>query len=189
MSARPAPVLGALLCLCAFAAPQSQPAPSTRPGVFVLGIDGADPVILQRLMDEGQLPEFKRLAEQGTFQSLGTANPPQSPVAWSSFVTGLDPGGHGIFDFVHRDPKTYAPIASATPPPTGEKPASLPLLGYVLPLGSVDVANARSGTPFWDTLQAAGVSTQVYRMPGNFPVPASEAVTLSGMGTIDMRGE
>ena len=183
--ARLAALVAAALALAAGAAP----APEPRPGVFVLGIDGADPVILQRMMDEGQLPQFKQLAEEGTFQSLGTANPPQSPVAWSSFVTGLDPGGHGIFDFVHRDPKTYAPIASATPPPTGEKPASLPLFGYVLPLGSVDVSNARSGTPFWDTLQAAGVTTQVYRMPGNFPVPESEALTLSGMGTIDMRGE
>jgi predicted AlkP superfamily phosphohydrolase/phosphomutase len=160
-----------------------------RPGVFVLGIDGADPVILQRLMDAGQLPEFARLAAEGSFQPLGTANPPQSPVAWSSFVTGLDPGGHGIFDFVHRDPATYAPIPSATPPPTGEQPASLSLFGYVLPLGSVESPNARSGTPFWDRLHAAGVETQVYRMPGNFPVPPSEALTLSGMGTVDMRGE
>ena len=194
MSVRPAPALGALLCLCALVAPapaaaQTQPAAAARPGVFVLGIDGADPVILQRMMDAGQLPEFKRLADEGTFQSLGTANPPQSPVAWSSFVTGLDPGGHGIFDFVHRDPKTYAPIPSATPPATGDQPASISLFGYIFPLGSAEALNARSGTPFWDLLHAAGVKVEVYRMPGNFPVPPSEALTLSGMGTVDMRGE
>jgi predicted AlkP superfamily phosphohydrolase/phosphomutase len=189
MSGRPAPVLGALLCLCALAAAQSPPAAATRPGVFVLGIDGADPVILQRLMDAGELPEFKRLAQEGSFQNLGTANPPQSPVAWSSFVTGLDPGGHGIFDFVHRDPKTYAPIPSATPPVAVEQPASISLFGYVFPLGSADTPNARSGTPFWDKLHDAGVKVEVYRMPGNFPVPKSEALTLSGMGTVDMRGE
>lgn len=164
-------------------------AAASQPGVFVLGIDGADPVILQRLMDAGQLPEFKRLAAEGSFQSLGTANPPQSPVAWSTFVTGLDPGGHGIFDFVHRDPKTYGPIPSSTPPTTGEQPASISIFGYIFPLGSVETPNARSGTPFWDLLHDAGVKTEVYRMPGNFPVPQSEALTLSGMGTVDMRGE
>ena len=88
-----------------------------RPGVFILGVDGMDPVILQRLMDEGKAPNLKKLAEKGGFENLGTSNPPQSPVAWSNFVTGMDPGGHGIYDFVHRDPKTYLPISSATPLP------------------------------------------------------------------------
>ncbi|HZL99600.1 MAG TPA: alkaline phosphatase family protein [Planctomycetota bacterium] len=194
MTGAPASALGALLLLGALASGQSPaatsgPSGTARPGVFVLGIDGVDPVILRRLMDVGQLPEFARLAEEGTFQSLGTANPPQSPVAWSTFVTGLDPGGHGIFDFVHRDPHTYAPITSATPPSSGETPASLSLFGYVFPLSSVEAPNARSGTPFWDLLHEAGVAVEVYRMPGNFPVPPSGALTLSGMGTVDMRGE
>ncbi|MGQ0551584.1 MAG: alkaline phosphatase family protein [Planctomycetota bacterium] len=178
-------------------APLPAPAPSplanddapARPGVFVLGIDGLDPVILQRLMDAGQLPNFARLAAEGTFQPLGSVNPPQSPVAWSSFVTGLDPGGHGIFDFIHRDPKSYLAISSATAPPSGEHPPTLELFGYVFPLGGEEVPNARSGAPFWDRLQAAGIPAEVYRMPGNFPVPTSEALTLSGMGTVDMRGQ
>jgi predicted AlkP superfamily phosphohydrolase/phosphomutase len=179
--------LGALLSAPATASAQEVAAP--RPGIFVLGIDGMDPVILQRLMDEGKLPEFQRLASEGSFQPLGTANPPQSPVAWSSFATGLDPGGHGIFDFVHRDPATYSPIPSAMPPPSGEHPASLDLFGYILPLGGEELGNARSGKPFWDYLQEAGVPTQVYRIPGNYPVPDSEALTLSGMGTVDLRGD
>ena len=87
-----------------------------KAGVFVLGVDGMDPVVLQRLMDEGKMPTFAKLAAEGSFQPLGTANPPQSPVAWSTFVTGMNPGGHGVFDFVHRDPKTYMPISSATLP-------------------------------------------------------------------------
>ncbi len=88
-------------------------APAKRPGVFVVGVDGMDPEILQRLMDAGAVPNLLELAEQGTFQRLGTSNPPQSPVAWSSFVTGMDPGGHGIFDFIHRDPATYRHAALA----------------------------------------------------------------------------
>ena len=56
--------------------------------MFVLGVDGMDPDILQRLMDEGKMPHFVQLARDGSFQSLATTTPPQSPVAWSTFVTG-----------------------------------------------------------------------------------------------------
>ena len=162
-------------------------APAERPGVFVLGVDGMDPQILSRMMDEGKMPNFSRLAAEGSFQTLGTSNPPQSPVAWSTFVTGLDPGGHGIFDFVHRDPKTYTPIASATPAP-GEPGSALQLFGYYLPLGGETPKNNRGGIPFWDSLHAAGVNVEVYRMPGNYPPTPSDAKVLSGMGTVDMRG-
>ena len=68
-------------------------APADRPGVFVVGIDGMDPVILQRMMDRGKAPNLAKLAKTGTFQDLATVTPPQSPVAWSSFVTGMGPGG------------------------------------------------------------------------------------------------
>jgi predicted AlkP superfamily phosphohydrolase/phosphomutase len=158
-----------------------------RDGVFVLGVDGMDPQILDRLMAQGKMPHFTRLAREGSYQRLGTSTPPQSPVAWSTFVTGLDPGGHGIFDFVHRDPKTYTPIASATPPP-GDPGSALELFGYYLPLGGEAPKNNRGGIPFWDTLHAAGVNVEVYRMPGNYPPTPSDAKVLSGMGTVDMRG-
>lgn len=158
------------------------------PGLFVLGIDGVDPVVLQRMMDAGQMPNFKQLASEGTFQELGSSNPPQSPVAWSNFVTGMDPGGHGIYDFVHRDPRTYYPVSSATAPTSGEDPVVLNLFGLALPVaGGDEIVNNRSGTPFWDLLHAAGVPVEVYRMPGNFPPTPSEARTLSGMGTDDLR--
>jgi predicted AlkP superfamily phosphohydrolase/phosphomutase len=172
--------LGALACLAHASGP-------TEPGVFVLGIDGMDPVILQRLMDEGRMPHFQSLARDGSFQPLGTSNPPQSPVAWSTFVTGMDPGGHGIFDFVHRDPKTHHPISSATPPVDTDIPA-LRFFGYVIPLASTDVPNNRGGAPWWDILVDHGVDVEVYRMPGNFPTPPSRAKVLDGMGTVDLRG-
>jgi predicted AlkP superfamily phosphohydrolase/phosphomutase len=178
--------LALAIVLCLLAAPASAER-SDRAGVFVLGVDGMDPQIVRRLMDEGKMPHFSRLARDGSFQTLGTSNPPQSPVAWSTFVTGLDPGGHGIFDFVHRDPKTYHPIASATPPP-GDPGSALHLFGYYLPLGGDAPKNNRGGVPFWDTLEQAGVDVEVYRMPGNYPPTPSEAKVLSGMGTVDMRG-
>lgn len=157
-----------------------------KPGIFVLGVDGMDPVILQRLMDAGDMPNFTKLAASGGFQTLATANPPQSPVAWSTFVTGMNPGGHGVFDFVHRDPKTYLPISSAT---TMEEPGSaVELWGYYLPISGKTPQNTRGGVPFWDPLLAAGVDVEVYRMPGNYPPTPSDAKVLSGMGTVDMRG-
>jgi len=165
------------------------PADPPARSVFVLGIDGMDPVILQRLMDAGQMPHFTALAAEGTLQPLGTVNPPQSPVAWSSFVTGRDPGGHGVFDFIHRDPHTYEPLSSSRLPPEDDSPAYIKLGGWYLPLGGDEPQNTRGGTPFWDLLHDAGVGVQVYRMPGNFPVTPSEALTLSGMGTVDLRGE
>ncbi|MDP6934182.1 MAG: alkaline phosphatase family protein, partial [Myxococcota bacterium] len=167
--------------------PGANGAGSADGGMFVLGVDGMDPVILQRLMDEGKMPNFATLASEGAFQSLGTSTPPQSPVAWSSFVTGMDPGGHGIFDFVHRDPSTYMPISSATPP-VEDHGSALHLFGYVFPMGAEEPANNRGGTPFWDALVDAGVDVEVYRMPGNYPTPESDARVLSGMGTVDMRG-
>lgn len=157
------------------------------PGIFVLGVDGMDPEILARMMGEGKLPNLKKLAEEGSFQPLGTTTPPQSPVAWSTFVTGTDPGGHGIFDFVHRDPKTYFPTSSATAP-VHDVGSAVELFGWYLPMGGEEVLNNRSGTPWWDLLSAAGVDVEAYRVPGNYPVPPSEAAVLSGMGTVDMRG-
>lgn len=156
-------------------------------GAFVLGVDGMDPVITERMMKEGHLPNLAQIAEHGSFKSLGTTTPPQSPVAWSTFITGTDPGGHGLFDFIHRDPKTYQPISSATPPP-GEPGATFQMFGYVMPLSMAALPNNRSGTPFWDTLHSAGVDVEVYRIPGNYPTPDSKARVLAGMGTVDMRG-
>lgn len=172
--------------LTTFVAAEEDAGPS---GVFVLGIDGMDPVILQRLMDEGRMPHFSRLVTEGSFQPLGTSNPPQSPVAWSNFVTGMNPGGHGVFDFIHRDPHSYQPVSSATRAMKEDPPGALNFFGYHIPLGGEEPQNNRSGTPWWDYLTEAGVETEVYRMPGNYPPTPSDAYTLSGMGTVDMRGD
>src|SRR3982751_5064826 len=77
---------------------------TSRAKVIVLGIDGMDPVFVERHWDA--LPNLARLRASGSFSRLGTSSPPQSPVAWSTFITGMEPGAHGIFDFVHRDPAT-----------------------------------------------------------------------------------
>ena len=77
--------------------------------VFVMGFDGLDPTLARKWMDEGKLPNLKKLADEGTFATLGSTQPSESPTAWSSFATGVNPGKHNIYDFLVRDLQTYMP--------------------------------------------------------------------------------
>ena len=151
--------------------------------VIVLGVDGMDPAFLERHWKD--LPNVARLRDTGGFRWLKTTTPPQSPVAWSTFITGLDPTAHGIFDFVERDPKTMQPFSSMSR--TVEPRFKLPLGPYVLPLSSARVETLRKGQAFWQILDARHIPVTVIHMPTNFPaIQAGQA--LAGMGTPDMRG-
>lgn len=152
--------------------------------VIVLGIDGMDPGFLERHWRE--LPNLDRLRRQGDYRRLGTTIPPQSPVAWSTFITGLDPGGHGIFDFVHRDPATMRAVSSMGE--TVESKRRLRLGPYALPLASGEVVSFRKGTAFWQVLAENGIPATVLRMPTNFPPVPCACQQLAGMGTPDMQG-
>ena len=160
--------------------------PSKGPKVVVLGFDGLDYGLTRQLIDEGRLPNFARLERKGSFKPLETTIPPQSPVAWSSFVTGMDPGGHGIFDFLHRDPETMFPYTSTTG--TSSEGRSLKVGRWQFPLTGGEYTQFRHGTPFWEVLEEHGVRTQVIRMPANFPVSGTASRELSGMGTTDVLG-
>lgn len=160
--------------------------PSKGPKVVVLGFDGLDYALTRQLIDEGRLPNFARLEAMGTFGPLETTIPPQSPVAWSSFITGMDPGGHGIFDFLHRDPETLIPYPSTAGSSSDGR--SLKVGRWQFPLTSGEYTQFRQGTPFWEMLEEHGVRTQVIRMPANFPVSGTASRELSGMGTTDVKG-
>jgi hypothetical protein len=86
---------------------------------LILGFDAFHPGLFERLSGEGKLPHLTRYAEAGGYARFAVANPPQSEVSWTSIATGLNPGGHGIFDFVHRDPASYALIVSLLPTQRG----------------------------------------------------------------------
>ena len=158
----------------------------TRTRVIVLGFDGLDYEITRTLIDQGRLPNFARLAATGGFASLATTIPPQSPVAWSTLITGLDPGGHGIFDFIHRDPKTMVPYLSTTK--TAAASRTIGVGEWQFPLTSGTVESLRHGQPFWEVLESHGVETTVIRMPANFPPSGTATRELSGMGTPDLLG-
>src|SRR3954453_13235555 len=81
--------------------------------VIVLGFDGVDARYTEQWMNEGKLPNLAKLRAQGTFRPLRPTVPAQTPVSWSTFSTGIDPGSTGIFDFLRRDPKTYLPFFAA----------------------------------------------------------------------------
>ncbi|MDP2318397.1 MAG: alkaline phosphatase family protein [Acidobacteriota bacterium] len=154
--------------------------------VIVLGFDGLDYDLTRQMIAAGRLPGFAHLAATGGFSSLGTTIPPQSPVAWATFITGLDPGGHGIFDFVHRDPKTMLPYLSTTRTEPGGR--TLGVGRWQLPLSSGRVESLRHGQPFWEVLESRGVPTTIIRMPANFPPSGTATRELSGMGTPDLTG-
>jgi predicted AlkP superfamily phosphohydrolase/phosphomutase len=77
------------------------------PKVLVVGLDGASPFLIRRWMADGHLPEMKRIAEEGAFGILRSTMPPISPAAWTSFLTGMTPGNHGVFDFFRYRPEVY----------------------------------------------------------------------------------
>ncbi len=154
--------------------------------VIVLGLDGMDPKLVGRLMREGKMPNFARVAREGFFGPLGTSTPPQSPVAWASFISGANPGVHGIFDFIHRDPRTYLPYLSTSKSEPARKTVTLG--DYVLPLSPGRVYDLRKGRAFWEVLEDYDVPATVFKMPSNFPPTPTRQRTLSGMGTPDILG-
>jgi predicted AlkP superfamily phosphohydrolase/phosphomutase len=144
-----------------------------------------DPQLAAQWMAAGDLPNFSALAEQGHFSPLGTTIPAQSPVAWSTFATGLNPGGHGIYDFLRRDPATYLPDFSVSE--TIFPDSALELFGLRIPLEDAVVRNRRVGEPFWSELEAQGASATVLRVPVTFP-PDDIDHMIAGMGVPDLLG-
>jgi predicted AlkP superfamily phosphohydrolase/phosphomutase len=154
--------------------------------VIVLGLDGLDPDYIARLMGEGKLPNMSRLKSLGGFRALGSSVPPQSPVAWATFITGADPGVHGIYDFIQRDPETYLPYLSIARTEAPER--TLSVGQWKLPLSQGKVELLRRGRAFWDILGEQGVPASVYRVPTNFPPNDTGAKQLAGLGAPDLRG-
>jgi len=154
--------------------------------VVVLGFDGMDPRLAARFIDEGRLPNLSKLRDHGTFRPLRTTFPPISPVAWSTYQTGVNPGKHNIYDFLARDLKSYLPYLSSAEI-TGPK-RRLKIGRYCLPLGKPQIKGMRRGTPFWHWLGDAGIFCSVIRVPVTFPPEKFSGVLLSGMSVPDLKG-
>jgi hypothetical protein len=144
--------------------------------VIVIGLDGLEPKIVEQMLAAGELPHLAQLRSQGGYARVATTYPAQTPVAWSTMATGTNPGGHGIFDFVRRDPKTYLPDFSLNR--YEQKNAYLP----------PKAVNLRRGATLWGLLSAAGVPSTMVRFPCTFPPDDLRGRMLSGMGVPDLRG-
>jgi predicted AlkP superfamily phosphohydrolase/phosphomutase len=154
--------------------------------MIVLGVDGMDPKLLREMMDAGKAPNLARLAKEGGFVPLGTSNPPQSPVAWSNFITGMDSGQHGIFDFLHLDRQSMIPYQStARVQPASRAP--LAVGKWRIPLASDTTLQLRDGAAFWEILEDHGIRSTLFQIPANYP-PIHAGAAVSGMGTPDMKG-
>jgi len=154
--------------------------------LVIVGLDGLDPDRCEEMLAAGRLPNLARLRAEGTFTKLQTTFPPISPVAWSSFSTGINPGRHNIYDFLTRDPRTYMLKLSSA---DIRGPARHLSIGkYQIPLGKPRCTLLRKSQPFWKVLGEHGIFSTVLRVPITFPPEQFYGVQLSAMCVPDLRG-
>ncbi|MAF83754.1 MAG: nucleotide pyrophosphatase [Chromatiales bacterium] len=154
--------------------------------IVVIGLDGLDPGLAEQWIDEGYLPNLGRLAKNGGFERLRTTYPSISPVAWSSFMTGVDPSRHNIYDFLDRDLKTYMPkLSSSEISPTTR---TIRVGNWIIPLGKPLIRAMRKSRAFWSILGEHGISCNVLRVPLTFPPEKFAGAMLSAMCVPDLRG-
>lgn len=154
--------------------------------LVVVGFDGQDPALTDRFMREGLLPNFSALAAEGSYRRLATTCPALSPVAWSSFSTGVQPGRHNIFDFLDRDRRTYLPLLSSTR--VGTVDTALRFGRFRIPLRRPELRLLRKSKPFWTILGEHRIWSTVLRVPITFPPDRFYGAELSAMCVPDLRG-
>lgn len=142
---------------------------------LILGFDAFDPRMFEGLHDRGLLPNLAKLVARRGYSRFEVANPPQSEVSWTSIATGLNPGAHGMFDFVHREPSTYTLFLSLLP-----TQRSFGVTNFVRP---------STATTIFDVAARKGYPATSLWWPGTFPArPESPVRTLPGLGTPDLMG-
>ena len=143
---------------------------------LILGFDSFDPNVFEGMAGTNQLPNLEKFVKEGGYSRLEVCSPPQTEVSWTCIATGADPGGHGIFDFVHRDPATYAPYVSILPmrkTAVGEQ--------FVPPY---------TAKTFFEEAADMGFPATALWWPAMFPArPNVPDNTLPGLGTPDIRGQ
>ncbi len=154
--------------------------------VIVLGLDGQDPELTEQFLKEGVLPNFARLKETGCYRRLRTSIPAESPVAWSCFQTGCNPGKHRVFDFLVPNRKTYLPeLCSAK---IGATSRAFKLGPISIPYGKPAISFGRKSQSFWKILGDHGIFSSILRVPISFPPEKFNGVLLSAMAAPDLKG-
>ena len=142
---------------------------------LIIGLDAFDPGIVERMFAAGKLPHLSKFVSQDGYSRFAVANPPQSEISWTSIATGLNPGGHGMFDFVHRDPASYALNVSL-----------LPTKKSVLGTSFTFPHNAPT---IFDQAAKEGFPSTALWWPATFPAHLDSPVqNIPGLGTPDIQG-
>jgi predicted AlkP superfamily phosphohydrolase/phosphomutase len=121
---------------------------------LVLGLDGMPLDLLRRLAADGVMPAVAELLAGGTAVELEAPVPEISSTSWASFLTGANPGRHGVYGFVELVPGSYEPYFPNV--------------------------TALRAPPLWDHVAAAGLSTLCLNVPGTYPAPAIRGAVVSG---------
>src|SRR5512140_3869739 len=143
---------------------------------IIVGFDSFSPDVFEPLQQAGKMPNLSRFVEQGGYSRLEVCSPPQTEVSWTSIATGVDPGSHGIFDFVHRDPQTYMPYVSLLPTKQSV-------------VGEQFLHPYSTKTLFQEAADMGYPATALW-WPALFPArPELAVATIPGLGTPDIRGQ
>ena len=161
------------------------PRPSIR-RLVIIGLDGQDPALTDRFMEQGLLPNFSKLAATGCYRRLRTTFPSVSPVAWSSFSTGTQPGRHNIFDFLDRDRRTYLPVLSSAH--LGSVKRFFRVGRFRIPRERPELRLLRKSKPFWVVLGEHRIWSTILRVPITFPPDRFYGAQLSAMSVPDLLG-
>ena len=126
--------------------------------LFILGIDGATFDVLKPWVADGHLPNFARLFDEGCHSVMQSSTPPLSPVAWTSIATGVNPGKHGIYDFI-----------------TGSRAE-----GADLPTFNFATGRNRKTKAFWEIFTELDRPSIVVNMPASYPPDPVNGLMISG---------
>ncbi len=142
---------------------------------LIIGLDAFDPNVFESMVDQGDLPNLRRYVDRDSYRRFQVTDPPQSEVSWTSIASGRGPADHGIFDFVHRDPRTYQPYVSLLP--TERK------------WGNIQFAAPTHVETLFDRAAALGFPATSMWWPATFPANLGSPVrVIPGLGTPDIHG-
>jgi predicted AlkP superfamily phosphohydrolase/phosphomutase len=131
---------------------------NNTPKIFVLALDGATFDLIRPWVEEGHLPLFKQLMENGAWGELMSTIPPITPVAWLTFMTGKNPGRHGVFDFFRPIQKDYSELIPVS-------------------------ASLNQEPPIWRLLSQRGYRVCVLNVPMTYPPEPINGVIYAGVPT------
>jgi len=130
-----------------------------KPSVLIIGIDGATFDLIKPWAEDGKLPTFKRLLDEGVHGELESVIPPITPPAWTSFMTGMNPGKHGLFNFIEHDPHDQS-------------------IRYTN-------ASSRRVPTVWSLLSRMGRRVGIVNVPMTYPPEEVNGFCISGLDTPD----